>query len=239
MRLIPLSILAAMLLFASSASAQEGKQMSDATTLEISAQVDVKAEPDVASITAGVMTSETTAEAAMKENATRMNAIFKALKEAKIAEKDIQTSGININAQYNYEERQAPKLIGYQANNNVTILIRDLQKIGSVIDALVSQGANQMNGPNFTLENPEEILDSARKEAVNKARRRAELYATAVGMKVKRIRTLSESINTGGAPPYPMMAMRSKMADTAESTPVASGQVALSVAVNISFELAD
>jgi len=236
MRLIYLAIFA--FLLACQPALAADADIGNATTLDINAQVDVKAEPDIATVSAGVMTSAATADAAMKENGTRMNAVFKALKDAGIADKDIQTSGININAQYEYKQNETPRVTGYQASNNVSVIIRDLKNIGPVLDALVAQGANQMNGPTFTLENPDAVLDQARKDAVAKARKRAELYAAATGLKIIKIRNISESANNGNPVPYPMMAMRAKMADaTAESTPVASGQVSLGVTVNVTYEL--
>jgi uncharacterized protein YggE len=210
------------------------------TTLEINAQQEVKAEPDIATVSAGVVTIDKTAETAMKENATKMNAIFAALKKAGIETKDQQTSGITVSPQYLYQESKAPQISGYQANNTVNITLHDLKAIGPVLDALLAQGANQINGPNFTLDNPDALLDKARKDAVAKARQRAEIYASATGMKIKRIRSISENTSVGNPPPYPMMArkmMSMAAASPVEATPVASGQVQLSVTVNITYEL--
>jgi uncharacterized protein YggE len=210
-----------------------------ATTLEINAQQEVKAEPDIATISAGVLTIAKTADAAMKENATKMNAIFSALKKAGIDAKDQQTSGITVNPQYVYQENKAPQITGYQANNSVNVTLRDLKNIGPVLDTLIAQGANQINGPSFTLDNPEALLDKARKDAVDKARKRAEIYASATSMKIKKIRSITENTNVGMPAPYPIMARKMMMAAAApaEATPVASGQVTLSVTVNITYEL--
>jgi uncharacterized protein YggE len=218
-------------------AAEENNQ---ATTLEINAQQEVKAEPDIATISAGVLTVAKTAEGAMKDNATKMNALFAALKKAGIEAKDQQTSGITVNPQYLYVENKAPQITGYQANNSLNVTLRDLKNIGPVLDALIAQGANQINGPSFTLDNPDALLDKARKDAVDKAHKRAEIYASATGMKIKRIRSISESTSVGMPPPYPMMArkmMAMAVAAPAEATPVASGQVNLSVNVNITYEL--
>ena len=234
MRLIPLFgllMLAAVPAFAQTA------EVSKATTLDISAEASVKAEPDLATISAGVVINAKTAEAAMKENAAKMNAIFAALKKVGIADKDRQTSGITVNPQYVYKENQSPTIAGYTASNSVNVILRDLKAIGPVLDTLIAQGANNINGPNFTIENPEELLNGARKEAVEKARKRAEVYAAATGMKIAKIRSISENSNIGY--PQPMMYARAaKMEMAADaSTPVASGQVNLSVNVNISYEL--
>lgn len=209
---------------------------SDMTTLVVSSQADVNAAPDIAEVTAGVMTTALTAQDALKQNSEKMNAVFAALKKVGVAEKDIQTSGINVNAQYNYQDNQSPKVIGYQAVNNVNVRFRDLKNVGPILDTLVAQGANQLNGPNFTVENPDPLLDGARKEAVEKAKKRAELYAAAAGMKVKRIITLSEQSGIEGPRPYAAMKVRAMAADAAP-TPVAAGEVNLNVTVNVTYEL--
>lgn len=208
------------------------------TTLTISAESEVKAAPDIATISAGVVTVDLKADVALKQNSVKMNEIFAALKAAGVAEKDMQTSGITLNPQYVYEENKSPKITGYQASNSLSVLIRDLKKIGPVLDTLVSKGSNQINGPNFSIENNDELLDKARREAVTKARKRAELYADAAGMKIKRIMQISESSHMSA--PMPMMNFR-KMemmaADAGSSTPVAAGQVNMTANVNIVYEL--
>lgn len=209
---------------------------SDMTTLEVSAQSDVKAAPDMATVSAGVMTSSATADAAMKANATSMTAVFAALKKAGIAEKDIQSAGISVNPQYHYGQNEAPRITGYQANNTVNVVLRDLGNIGPVLDALVEQGANQLNGPMFGIENTAPLLDKARAEAVKKARARAEIYAAAAGLKVKRIISIAENVGYAVPPPMPMM--KAMAMDAAQaSTPVAPGEVGLSATVNVKFEL--
>lgn len=222
------------------AFAQSENVRPDMTTMNISAQVDVKTTPDQAQISAGVMNIGKTAQQALQENAGKMTTVFAALKAAGIPEKDIQTTGVNISAQYVYEENKSPRITGYQATNNVNVVLKDLKNIGKVLDTLVAQGANQLNGPTFSVEDPDKILDEARKEAVAKAQKRAELYASAAGIKVKRILTISESTSNNQPMPYPMMAKRMMAADSAgASSPVASGEVGLSVTVNITYELGE
>lgn len=209
----------------------------DLSTLEIAAQVNIKQAPDIATVTAGVVTDAPTADAAMKDNATRMNAVFAALKKAGIADKDIQSAGININPQYNYVQNEPPKVTGYQASNTVTVHLRNMENIGPVLDALVAQGVNQMNGPTFSVEDSDAALDAARTEAVKKARKRADLYAAAAGLQVKRILSITEQANMGIQPPMPMMKAMSMEASN-QATPVAPGEVELSVVVNVKYEIA-
>jgi len=211
--------------------------LAGSTLLNVSAEGRVERAPDVADLSAGVLTQAATASEAMRANAERMTAVVAALKRAGVAERDIQTAGLNLNPQYVYRENQPPQLTGYQAINNVAVRVRDLRDMGRTIDALVAQGANQINGPTFRLDKPEPALDQARVEAVRKARARAELYAGAAGLRVKRIASISE---TGGMvpPPYPMPIARAEaMSAKDASTPVAPGEVEMAVTVNVTFEL--
>lgn len=221
------------------ALAQEAPSLTG-TRLDINAQAQIKAKPDVATFTAGVVTKAATAEAARLENAKKMQAVFASLKDKKIPEADMQTSGLTINPDYVYAEGKAPSISGYQAVNTLTLRIRNLEKTSDVLDALIKNGINQMNGPAFSIDEPEPLLNKARQEAIQKARARAELYANATGLKIKRIISISENANMGSPVPYPMYAragmMKAEAADAA--TQVAPGQVDLDVTVNVSYELA-
>lgn len=211
------------------------------TLLVISAEGRSSRTPDLAVFSAGVTTQGKTAREAMSANAAAMSKVFAQLKQAGIAERDVQTSTINLNPIYGQpvlDERgqmvREPLIIGYQAMNMVTVRQRDLKGFGKVLDALVASGANQISGPGFEIENPAAAQDEARVNAMKAARSRAELYAKAAGLRVVRILSISEG---GYNPPTPVMYAKAEMADTA-STPVAAGQVETSVSVNLQFELA-
>ena len=207
------------------------------TLLTVAAEGRVERAPDVADLSAGVVTQAKTANEALRLNAQRMTTVIAALKRAGIADRDIQTSGLNLNPQYLYRENQPPQLTGYQVMNNVSVRVRDLDNMGRTIDALVAQGSNQINGPSFRLDKPDVALDEARVAAIKKARDRAELYARATGLRVGRIAHISE---TGGMvpPPYPMpVARMESMAAKDASTPIAPGEVEASLTVNVTFEL--
>lgn len=205
------------------------------TRVMLTAEAKVERAPDLAEMTAGVVTQAPTAAAAIAANAERMTAVIAALGRAAVARRDIQTAGLGLQPQYDYQERKAPQLTGYQATNSVRVQLRDLARAGAVIDALVAAGANQVDGPSFSLEDEDRPLDAARTAAVAKARARAELYARALGMRVRRIVTLSES----GAvqPPMPRPMARMMVAESAPATPVAPGMVTLSAAVTLEVEL--
>lgn len=206
------------------------------TTLDISAEASMKVSPDIATITTGVVTVDAKSDKAMELNTAKMNNVFKVLEAAGIARKDIQTSGFSLSPQYEYRPNK-PAVIGtYRAANNVNITVHDLKNIGPVIDSLVAEGSNQIDGPQFSVKDTDAALDKVRTEAVAKARKRAQLYADAAGLKIKRIISISEQ--TGYTPPPRPMMMKAMAEDSsATSTPVAEGEVNLSVTVNIQFEL--
>jgi uncharacterized protein YggE len=190
--------------------------------------------PDVAEIGAGVVTQAADASAAMAENARRMAAVIAALKAAGVAERDIRTSSLNLSPQYRYDNDKPPVLTGYQANNRVSVRFRDIARVGRIVDALVAQGANQIDGPNLIVDKPDAALDEARNSAVAKARARALLYANAAGLHLKRIVSISEAqAGYNPPPPMPMMMRAPAKADT----PVAAGEQVLSVTLNVTFEL--
>ena len=212
----------------------------EGTRLDINAQATVKAEPDIAMLNAAVVTIAPTAEQARLENAKKMQAVFAQFKGLKIAEKDIQTSGLNVNPQYVYAEKQAPRIDGYQATNNITLKLRDMDNVSKAVDVLIKNGINQLNGPSFTIDDPEVLMNKARQTAMQKARQRAELYASATGLKIRRIVSISENANMGQPIPYRAMAKMAMAAESADAaTPIASGQVDLDVTVNVTYELAN
>lgn len=206
------------------------------TLLTLTATAEAQGAPDIADIGAGVVTQATEAEAALRANSEKMTRVMAALRKAGVAERDIQTSGISVQPQFRYEERQAPILTGFQASNRVQVTLRDLKAAGRVIDTLVAEGANQIDGPSFRIQNPDPLMDKARQEAVRKARARAELYAAAAGMRVKRIATISETQEF--RPPQPMMrAMAMDSVPSAPPPPVAPGEVGLVASITMAFEL--
>ena len=209
----------------------------DGTLLSVSSSAEAKRIPDVATISTGVTTQAADANAAMRANAVQMDKVMAAIRAAGIAERDIQTSGISLNPQYRYVENTPPTITGYQASNTVSVTVRDLPKLGKVLDTLVEQGANQINGPTFEVDKPDEAYDEARIGALRKAQLRAKTYADALGLKVRRIVSISEG--SGGNFPRPMPMMRVAAADAsfAKETSVAPGETTLTVNIDVVFEL--
>ena len=213
------------------------------TLLTVSADGRSLRTPDLAVFNAGVASSGKTAGAALRTNAADMNRVIAALKRAGIADRDIQTSNLSLNPVYapqvqrpdgQYEQPEQ-RIIGYQANNAVTIRQRNLAEFGRVIDTLVEAGANQVNGPSFQMDEPDAATDEARLAAMKKARARAELYAKAAGLRVGRILSISES---GGYNPGPPVLFARLAADSAAApSPVAAGEIQLNANVTALFEL--
>lgn len=206
------------------------------TVLDVSAQGRSRRTPDIATISAGVVTQAPDAASAMRENAARMDKVIAALKRAGIADRDLKTSNISLQPQYRYANNEPPVITGYQASNNVTVRFRDIGKSGSVLDALVATGANQINGPDLGVDNPDAAMDEARADAIAKARARAELYAKATGLKVKRILSISEGSFEMPRPMPIMMRAQGMMAEAAD-TKILPGEQSLNVTVSVRFEL--
>ena len=205
------------------------------TRLDIVAQGSVKRVPDVAIISAGVVSQARDAKSAMAANATAMARVLTALRGAGVADRDMATAQIGLSPQYRYVENQPPVVTGYQANNSVTVRFRDIAKSGAILDALVAAGSNQISGPTLTLDKPEAAQDEARTDAIKTARARAELYAKAAGLTVKRIVAISE--NGDVARPMPMMQMRAQMSDASPKSEVVPGEQEIGVSVAVTFEL--
>ena len=214
------------------------------TLLTLSAEGRSNRTPDLAVFSAGVTSQGKTASEALSANSADMNKVIAALKRAGIADRDIQTSNLSLNPIYQPQrqlpdgtvEPAQPKIIGYQVYNTVNVRQRNLAQFGRVLDTLVAAGANQINGPSFQMDDPDAATDEARIQAMKKARARANLYASAAGLKVLRILAISES--GGYMPQPPVMYARAAMADGMEkSTPVAAGEVSLTSTVTVLFEL--
>lgn len=210
--------------------------VADRPALNLSAYGEVKIAPDMATISFGVVTEATTAAEAMQMNATRMNQVMAALRRAGIEARDVQTSGLNLSAQYDYVQNEPPRLRGYQASNQVTVIINDLTKVGTTADAVVAAGVNQISGIGFGLKDPSAAENQARQIAVRNLQAKASLYAQALGVQLGGIRSLSEG--GGYTPQPPMMYARAEMAmDSGGSTPVAAGQLTVRIDITGVYDL--
>jgi uncharacterized protein YggE len=200
----------------------------------------VEGSPDIATVGTGVQTRASTAQAAMQDNAAKTEKLIAALAKAGIAKKDIQTSGITLSAQYDYNQREGeptgPRFIGYEASNQLNVKLRDIKKVGPLLDAMVVAGATNINGPTFAIDNPAPMLVQARGAALKSAKAQADFYAQAAGYRTARLLSIAES-NSGGQPPMPMMMSARFKADSAPTTPVEPGQVSASVTLTVQYAL--
>lgn len=197
----------------------------------VSGEAAVAVVPDAANIRIGVTTQAKTARAASDANAKDMSAVVAAMKDAGIAERDIQTASMSLQPQYDPKQPSGSRLVGFQVNNMVTIKLRDVGKLPGVLDRAIGAGANEMSGIEFVVSEESKLLDKARTAAVADARRKAELYAGAAGMKIGRVMAISEE---SAAPPRLYAPMR---AGIAASAPVSPGEQSLRAVVTVSFEL--
>lgn len=211
-------------------------QVTPPPTISVSGEGTVSAPPDLAFIDGGVTTEAKTAREASDANNAAMTKVLQALKGAGIDAKDTQTSRLSLQPQYAQQTRSTPGpnvITGYRASNRVTIRLRDVAKVASAIDTLVSSGANEIGGINFMVAQASKLLDEARTEAIADARRKAEIYAKAAGVTLGAPLSISED---GGGAPAPM-AFRKMAADMSPSAPVAQGEETLRVNVSVSWEI--
>jgi uncharacterized protein YggE len=197
---------------------------------------EASARPDVAVISAGVVVQADTASAALAENTRAMNAVLEELRAAGLAQEDIQTSQFAVTPLY--ESRQPdpqgtepPRIVGYQVSNQVTARVRDIDRLGATLDALVGAGANSIDGLYFDLADPKQVQGEARDAAVADALAKARRYASAAGVDLGEIISIEEG--EVFAPPRPMMRAEAMAA----SVPIAPGQTELSASVTITFAL--
>lgn len=197
----------------------------------------VSAEPDIVTIGAGVSTEAPSATEALRANSAEMQKVIATLKRQGVAERDIQTTGINLNARYDYDQSSRRQIFrGYEASNRVSVKLRKIGETGAVLDALVSAGATDLNGPSFSLENDEPAKDAARKRALERAKARAEDYASQLGYDGARVLAISESM-TGNSPMPERAMLRAASDSVAAAPPVQPGMVSTGISITIKYEL--
>jgi len=205
--------------------------------VEMTVQEIVKAAPDTAQIGAGVTTRAATASEAMRQNAQAMERVVARLVALGVPRKDIQTSNFSLNPQYQFtRDGQPPHFQGYEASNQVSVSLRDLTRIGATLDALVASGANNLYGPNFTLEGDEDAKRAARTAAFARARLQAEEYARLAGFRGLRLLEVAESF-TGNGPVPAAGAVANLSAKDVAATPVEPGRVGVVVQVTVKYEM--
>jgi len=215
-----------------------------AGTMQMSGHGEIMAKPDTAYVTSGVTSQAATAKDALAATTADMTALIGVLKDAGVAEEDIQTSGFAVNPNYIYSDQRdangyqlPPKISGYTVTNSVTVHVRDLSILGTMLDKEVSVGANTINGINFAVEDPSALYDQARKAAFADAKGKADLDADAAGVGLGAIENISE--NQGSTqPPQPYLyKATAAAADRSAPVPVEAGQLTFSIDVAITWDL--
>ena len=208
----------------------QAQSQSAQNTISLSGIGEMSATPDMAIISSGILTQGKTARVAMQNNNQAMGEIFDLLADLNIEARDIQTSNFSIQPQYIYsDERDAngyarpPRIAGYQVSNMLSIQVRDLDRLGELLDRLVQTGSNQINGISFAVDDPASLINGARRAAMADAIAKAQLYAQAAGVKLGNIISISEG-QQYSAPPPDMMPMARVMSDSAD-VPIASGEL--------------
>lgn len=213
--------------------------------IEVSGTGKIAAAPDFATITLGVVKQGRAATEALAANDKAMNALTASLKEHGIAAKDIQTSEISVTPQYtrprrnmNGEEEEGftPRIVGYQVSNTIYVKVREIPKMGTILDAVVEAGSNQIWGISFGLEKPEKLLDEARKRAMAEAKRKAILLAGEAGVVVGSALVITDSAEIVPGVQNQMMSAYGLAAAPA-ATPIAAGELEVSVTVQVKYKL--
>lgn len=206
--------------------------------IELSIYESVVGAPDIVTIGAGVSTEARTAVEALRQNSAQMRAVIERIKSLGVDEQDIQTTGINLNARYDYDRNTQQQIFrGYQVSNRVSVKLREIDETGEVLDALVTAGATDLSGPSFGIEDDTAAKEAARSRAVERAQSRANAYATMLGYDGVKVLAISEAIASSG--PMQQMVARDAIqeAGASASAPVQPGQVSTGVSITVKYEM--
>ena len=209
----------------------------ETTLVTVSATAEARRSPDIAILSTGVVSLAPDANGAIHRNSQQMSRVLAALHAAGIADKEVQTSGVSLAPDYQYVANRPPRIKGYYASNTVNVTVREVGRLGEILDGLVATGANQINGPVFDIEDKEAVLDEARTKALAKARARADGYAKRLGLRVTRVVSIDEA---GGRSSTPSTYARNAVAQAAAadaSAPIAPGENILSLGLDVVYEL--
>jgi uncharacterized protein YggE len=197
--------------------------------VSVAATGNVAAEPDMAYVSIGVLVDADTAKDGLARNSNVIAKLIDGLKALGIAPEDIQTTSVNVGPRYvQGKDSQPPTFSGYRVTNQVRLTVREIKRLGEILDAAVTLGANQVNGVTFDISNAETLKDEARKQAMVNAKRRAELYATAAGAQLGNVLTVSEDVNAG---PWVMPSAG------LQAAPIEAGRRTLTVGVHVTYGL--
>lgn len=237
-------LIAATLGLLGGAEAKAQANVENERLITVTGEGTVEGAPDMALITLGVVSEARAAREALAANSQSMNRILDALKQSGIERRDLQTSGFSVDPVYSQpppgEDSPAPfrpEIIGYRVQNNITLRIRDLTRVGALLDQVVTLGANSISGPTFTVEDPTALQDKARSAAIADALRKGKLYADAAGLALGPIFRVDESY---APPPQPYAApMMMRLEADQSEVPIEGGALTFKMQVALSWRIAD
>lgn len=194
----------------------------------------VAVSPDVADLRLGVVVTRPTVDAARVEAASTMTAILAALDTAGVERRDVRTSLVSVQPRYDYRDGKAPLLTGYEISELVEVTVRDLERVGDVIDGTLAAGATRLDDLSFRVADPTAAEREARQRAMAEARARADVLAEAAGISVTGVVGIVEG---GAAPPVPLPRMKAErmMMAADVSTPVEAGTTEITVSVTVTY----
>jgi len=189
--------------------------------------------PDLADLRLGVSVSRPTVDAARAEAGRLMDAILAAVDGAGVARRDVRTALLSVQPRYDYRDNKAPTLTGYELANVVEVTVRDLARLGDVVDGTLGAGATSMDGLSFRIADPTEAEREARVLAMAQARSRADVLAEAAGLTIDGVAEVIEG--AAGQPPGPRPKAERMMMATDAATPVEAGSLEIAVAVTVTY----
>lgn len=203
-------------------------------TFSVTGEGKVAAAPDIALVNVGVQAQGATVKQAQQELNGAINKVTEAIKKAGVEAHDIQTSAYNLNPTYDYREGRG-RITGYQASSNLTVKVREIAHANQVIDAATANGANQVGGASFDIDDKTKVENEARQKAVDEAKKKAEEAAKIAGFRLGRVINYSENFGPGPRP-MPMLA-KTEMATGTAPTQIEPGTNEITVSVTLSYEI--
>jgi uncharacterized protein YggE len=213
-----------------------GKAVRDRDLITVSGMGSVTAKPDLAKVDVGVFSEGQSVSAVQGDSTSKMNAMIDALKTLGITDADIQTSNYNLQPKIDWSDNKQ-RVIGYTLTQTVNVKVRDLAKVGDVLESATSHGANQIYGVQFTIDDPTSIQDEARVKAIKEAQKKADALADAVGLHIVKVVSFSEA--GGFEPPYPMQYAAGDLASAVKNVApqIEAGSLDVKMNVSVTFEV--
>ena len=230
---LPLVAIAAL---AQPVAAAEISIQSQGPVVELTVTETVEADPDIATLSAGVTTLAPTAVEALRQNSAQMDRVIAQIEAQGVAKKDIQTTGVNLNAEYDWDEQtRQQRFRGYRVSNRVSVIVRDIPRTGRLLDALVASGATDLGGIQWSVDDPTTAQETARAAAFKSGRERALNYARMSGYSNVRLLEVNETMMGGRVITMDVQESASRVANA--SAPIRPGQVQTGVTITVKYEM--